>query len=98
VRILERSPERLLLTTTSGASAWLFVLRAFWSHRDVRVDGRPVQTVPAQLAFTAVPVPAGQHRVEWRERAPGFPISWMGPALFAAAAAVVLGRRPTAAP
>ncbi len=98
VRILERSPERLLLTTDSAAPTWLFVLRAFWSHRDVRVDGRPVPTVPAQLAFTAVPVPAGQHRVEWRERAPGFPVSWMGPALFAAAAAVVLGRRPPAAP
>jgi hypothetical protein len=67
VRVLERSPERLLLATSSPAPAWLFVLRAFWNHRDVRVDGRRVETVPAQLAFTALLLPAGEHRVVWRQ-------------------------------
>ncbi len=39
----------------------------------------PVETYPAQLAFTAVPVPEGAHRIEWRERAPGLEISRYGP-------------------
>jgi hypothetical protein len=93
VRILERSPEKLLLATSSPAPAWLFVLRAFWSHRDVRVDGQRVDPVPAQLAFTALLLPAGEHRVLWREQVPGLGLSWIGPALFAMAAVFLLGRR-----
>jgi len=58
------------------------------------VDGRPVAPVPAQLAFTAVPVPAGEHRVSWREEIPGLRFSWIGPVAFAAAALLALARRP----
>ena len=94
VRILEESPERLFLATSSPGPGWLFVLRAFWSSRDIRVDGRPVAPVPAQLAFTAVPVPAGEHRVSWREEIPGLRFSWIGPVAFAAAALLALARRP----
>jgi hypothetical protein len=93
VKLLERSAEGFSLVTSSPAAAWLFVLRGFWNHRDVRVDGRRAATVPAQLAFTAISLPAGDHRVLWREQSPGMPLSWIGPALFAVAAAGVLGRR-----
>jgi Predicted membrane protein (DUF2079) len=79
LRIRERSPERLLVETETPDPAWLFVLRGDWSYRTVEIDGRPVKAHPAQLAFTAVPVPAGSHRVEWRERAPGLEISRYGP-------------------
>jgi hypothetical protein len=75
LQVRERSPERLVLETESPDAAWLFVLRGDWSYRSVAVDGRAVDTVPAQLAFTAVPVPAGSHRVEWREEAPGLEVS-----------------------
>jgi hypothetical protein len=80
LRIRERSPERLLVETETPDPAWLFVLRGDWSYRTVEIDGLPVKAHPAQLAFTAVPVPAGSHRVEWRERAPGLEISRYGPA------------------
>src|SRR5262249_40887515 len=93
VRILEKSPELLSLATSSSAPAWLFVLRGFWSYRDVRVDGRPVHPVPAQLAFTAIALPPGEHRVVWREEIPGIRFSWIGPVLFAVAAVTVLPRR-----
>jgi hypothetical protein len=96
VRVLEKSPERLSFATSSPAPSWLFVLRSFWGHRDVRVDGRAVDTFPAQLAFTAVALPAGDHLVQWHEEIPGIRFSWIGPALFAAAA-VFFGRRRTAA-
>ena len=96
VRVLERDPERLTVATATKAPAWLFVARAFWSYRDVRVDGRPVEPVPAQIAFTAVPIPAGAHTVTWREELPGSGYSWIGPVLFAGAA-VALARRGTGA-
>jgi hypothetical protein len=86
VRVLEKSPERLSLLASVPDPTWLFVLRGFWSYRTVLVDGRPVEPVPAQLAFTAIPIPAGEHRVEWRERAPGWEVSRFGPFLFVAAA------------
>ena len=79
VRVRERSPERLILETQSPDPTWLFVLRGDWSYRSVEIDGDAVDTKPAQLAFTAVPLRAGTHRVEWRERAPGLEISSYGP-------------------
>jgi hypothetical protein len=99
VRVVERSPERLSLVTSGPDPAWLFVLRAFWGHRSVRLDGIPVETVPAQLAFTAVRVPAGEHVIEWREEIPGFAVSRWGPPLFAAIAAALWfsARTPVAA-
>lgn len=93
VSVAEKSPERLDLTTDGPEAGWLFVLRGFWPFRDVRVDGQPVEPVPAQLAFSAIPVPAGRHRVTWKEEVPGAPFSFIGPLLFAAAAAATVFRR-----
>ena len=84
VTVLVREPARLALETEAAEATWLFVLRAFWNDRDVRVDGAPVETAPANLAFTAVPVPAGRHRVDWREEIPGWSVSRFGPVLFGA--------------
>jgi hypothetical protein len=95
VRVIERTAPRLSIETDAAAPTWLFVLRAFWSHRTVTVDGRETETVPANLAFTAVAVPAGRHRVEWVEHLPGWDVSRFGPLLFGmiGAAAVVWSRR-----
>ncbi|HVE66608.1 MAG TPA: YfhO family protein [Thermoanaerobaculia bacterium] len=82
VHVIERSPNALRLETEAPDASWLFVLRGFWGYRDVRVDGRSVDTVPAQLGFSAVPLPSGRHRVEWRETLPGHEISRWGPAVF----------------
>ncbi len=79
VRILEKSPERLVLETESPDPAWLFVLRGDWSYRSVEIDGARVETRPAQLAFTGTPVPPGRHRIEWREGFPGLELSRWGP-------------------
>jgi hypothetical protein len=101
VRVVEQSPERLILETQSSLPGWLFVLRGFWRHRTVRVDGREVDVVPAQLAFSAIAVPAGSHRVEWTEALPGWSVSRFGPGLYAGAMAalwIVSRRRGPAAP
>ena len=82
VEVLEKTPERLRLAVTSPDPSFLFVLRGYWSYRSIRVDDREVEAIPAQLAFTAVPLDAGEHRVEWVERVPGLSVSRWGPALF----------------
>ncbi len=92
VKIVQKTPERLRLLVSAPDPTWLFVLRGFWSYRTVLLDGRPVPTVPAQLAFTAVAIPAGTHRIEWREEAPGWALSRWGPLIFVAVAAAMLAR------
>jgi hypothetical protein len=87
VHLLEESPERLVLETACPDATWLFVLRGDWSYRTVRVDGQRADTFPAQIAFAAVAIPAGEHRVEWREDIPGIEVSRWGPAV----AALLLG-------
>jgi hypothetical protein len=79
VRVLQQTPETLRLATQAPDPTWLFVLRGDWDYRSVRVDGRDVPVHPAQLAFSAVRIPAGEHRVEWREEAPGLAVSRWGP-------------------
>lgn len=94
VRILKETPESLALATECLDPAWLFVLRGDWSYRTVLVDGRPAPVFPAQIGFTAVAVPAGAHRIDWREEAPGLNVSRWGPvaAVLALLAVGVAGR------
>jgi hypothetical protein len=82
VRILESLPERLRLETEAPAPTWLFVLRGFWRHRTVKLDGEEVEVFPAMLAFSAIRVPAGKHSVDWREHFPGWSVSRVGPLLY----------------
>jgi len=82
VRVLGQQPERLRLETRSSDPTWLFVLRDFWNWRTVTVDGLEVEVHPAQLAFSAIRIPAGLHEVDWRERFPGLAVSGFGPVLF----------------
>ncbi len=93
VRVIERSPERLRLETSSPDPSWLFVLRGFWNYRNVEVDGVSVDAVPAELGFSAVSVPAGKHRIDWREQVPGGEVSRWGPAVFALSAALLVASR-----
>ncbi|HTR04551.1 MAG TPA: hypothetical protein VMN82_15300, partial [Thermoanaerobaculia bacterium] len=95
VRVTERTAEKLVVDVEAPDPTWLFVLRADWPYRTVRLDGNAVETAPAQLAFSAIPIPAGKHRLVWVERLPGLGISIWGTALFgiAIAGAFVARRR-----
>jgi len=95
VRVVERSADRLVLDLEAADPGWLFVLRAWWPYRTILLDGKPVEAVPAQLAFSAVPVPPGRHELVWQERLPGLALSAWGPALFGmiAAGLLVMGSR-----
>jgi hypothetical protein len=92
VRVLANEPERLHLETDSPDPTWLFVLRDFWNYRSVLLDDRPAECVPAQLAFSAVPVPSGRHRIDWREEVPGGSVSRWGPPVFVLLMAALLIR------
>jgi hypothetical protein len=81
IRVLHSSPAHMVWECRSSDPTWLFVLRGFWRHRRVEVDGAEVEVFPAYLAFSAVPIPAGTHRVEWRELAPGMPASLAAPVI-----------------
>jgi hypothetical protein len=93
VRVLERTAERLEVETRASEVSWLFVLRGYWPYRTVAVDGRVATVVPAQLAFSAVAVPKGVHRVVWRERLAGATAPRWGPVLFVLLGALLLRRR-----
>jgi hypothetical protein len=86
VVVIENRPASLRARVEAPDPTYLFVLRGFWPYRRVLVDGREVEAVPAQLAFSAVAIPAGRHTVEWREEVPGLEVSRLGPL----AAAVLL--------
>ena len=79
---IDDRPERLRFTVRSPAPSWVFVLRGFWPFRTVLVDNERVDPVPAQLAFSVIPVAAGRHQVDWREELPGGEVSRFGPILF----------------
>jgi hypothetical protein len=93
LRILEKTPEVLRAEVDVSEPTYLFVLRGYWSYHSVSVDGLPASVIPAQLAFSAVPIPAGRHRIEWRETVPGAGLSRWGPVFYAAAAVWLFARR-----
>jgi hypothetical protein len=82
----------LRLQVNSPDPTWLFVLRGYWPYRTVEIDGRPVESVPAQVAHSAIAVPSGRHTIEWRERVPGLEVSRWGPLLFVPLAIGLIAR------
>ena len=90
IAVLEKSPGRVRVAVDAPDPTWLFVLREFWSYRRILLDGREVDAVPAYLAFSAVPVPAGRHRIDWQEEVPGGRVSRFGPPLAGVVIALLL--------
>ena len=92
LEVLENRPEGFRARLHAPDPTFLFVLRGFWNYRRVSLDGEPVDVLPAQLAFSALRIPAGSHTVEWKERIPGSEISRYGPAIAALLLALLLLR------
>jgi hypothetical protein len=68
VEVLEQDqPDGLFVADVEAPVAGLvFLSEPFYTERHAFVDGRRVTPLMANLAFTAVPVDAGRHRVELR--------------------------------
>jgi len=84
----------------TDVDAHLVLADTWYAGWSATVDGRPATVLRANLAFRAVPVPAGRHRVEMRYR----PASALAGLAISAVTAVVLAlaalrgmRRPSPA-
>jgi hypothetical protein len=95
------APDRMVLDVEGAAPGILFVSEAYHPWWRARVDGVPADVLRAQLAFMAVRLPAGAHRVDLELRPPAVvtaadritQLSSMALAAAAAAALVLALRR-----
>lgn len=71
-RIAEDLPERVTVETESASPAYLMLADTFDPGWSATLDGRPVAIRPAYVAFRAVALPAGAHRVVFTYRPVGF--------------------------
>jgi hypothetical protein len=71
-RIARDDPERVEVETESAGPAYLFLADAYDPGWTATVDGAPTAIRPAQVAFRAVFLPAGKHRVVFTYRPAGF--------------------------
>lgn len=64
VALIEERPDRLRFRVRSEAAGWLVVADTYYAGWTAYLDGAPVEILRANLAFRAVPVPAGEHEIE----------------------------------
>jgi hypothetical protein len=67
-RLVQYAPDRVQADVDTTVPAYLVVVDAWAPGWRASVDGVPAPVVRANLAFRAVPVPPGRHRVELRYR------------------------------
>jgi hypothetical protein len=70
--IVAEEPERLAVETSSASPAYLVLSDSFDPGWSATVDGHAAPIRPAYLAFRAVYLTAGPHRVEFTYRPAGF--------------------------
>jgi hypothetical protein len=66
VTVQNQLDGRLDAVVHAPADGYVFLSEPYYPERRAFIDGEPVAAVKANLAFTAVPVPAGTHRLELR--------------------------------
>jgi hypothetical protein len=71
-RLVLDEPERLVLDVVALRPAVLVLADSWMPGWEARVDGAPAALAPADLAFRAVALPAGSHRVELLYRPAGW--------------------------
>lgn len=67
-RTVSESAERIEYTATLSQAAWLFRAQSWDPWWTASLDGAPAEIVRANGIFSAVLVPAGEHRIVWRYR------------------------------
>ncbi len=90
-------PERVEVETASGGPSYLVLADTYDPGWSATVDGRPAPIRPAFVAFRAVALPAGSHRVEFTYRPAGFTAGLIATAIGVLASIVCLAwPRPVA--
>jgi hypothetical protein len=98
--LAERTADRVVVEADLGQPGWVVLLDAFDPGWTADVDGRPAPVLRANVAFRAVAVPAGRHRVgmTYRPRAVRVGLALSAAAvLLVAAGALARPRAPEAA-
>ncbi len=67
-QIVTRRPEHWSVTVEAPCAGFLVLQQGFDRGWQTRVDGAPIVQRHANVAFTAIPLPAGVHQVERRYR------------------------------
>jgi hypothetical protein len=75
VDLLEDSPDQLVVRTHSAEPGFLVIADTFYPGWQASLDGAPRPIYPANVAFRAVAVPAGEHTVSLRYRPR---VAWLG--------------------
>jgi len=70
-RIADFRPDNVRLSVDATAPAFVVLVDAYDPGWRASVDGQPADVLPANVAFRAVPVPAGTHDVRLRYRPRG---------------------------
>lgn len=96
-RVVSYLPDRVQLEVSARRAAVVVLLDSFDPGWRAWVDGEPARILRVNVAFRAVPVPAGEHRVEMRYRPRALSLGLAVSALtamitLAAAAFIVRGR------
>ncbi|GJQ57638.1 MAG: hypothetical protein SCALA701_04390 [Candidatus Scalindua sp.] len=71
-KFLEYEPEYVSLEAESSQGGYLVLTDVFHPYWSAKVDGNPVEIIPAFHAFRGVKVPAGSHLVEFFCNVPHF--------------------------
>lgn len=87
VEWVERTPNAFRLRVQSDRPALLMVLDNYYPMWRATVDGNPVDILRANYTFRAIPVPAGQHDVQFRYD----PSNLRTPAIVSALLLTILG-------
>ena len=90
---MDRPDGRVSAHVNAPADGFLFFSEPSYAERMATIDGHPAQAVTANLAFTAVAVPAGEHDVELRYRPSSFYLGSLISGATAAGYAFVFIRR-----
>ena len=95
-RFVRDEPERAELSVSASEPGLAVLTRSFDRGWQAHLDGVPVPTLRADLAFLGVLVPAGDHRLELDYRPPGYRtgLALSGASLILLAALVLAGTSP----
>jgi len=72
VKVTKYEPQRIELETRNGRPGFLVLSEVYYRGWEAWIDGRREPVERANYALRGVGVPAGEHRVEFVFRAPGF--------------------------